>query len=178
MCANGLKFFSFYSLLLRYGFYTAVNSEEQIRMKGAVLFKAAIGDSKEERELIIHLPKKYIKTPLEVPSNLCIGWFHEDGQTADKIETLSDEKLSQVIVVGIPNMKWKSRSWYDSAFMPSGCRESRKQRMVMPTSFWNFLRKEAMSLYRHATELPGYNMFSGKSKRGGYIGLVFVADKT
>lgn len=150
-------------------FYTAVNSEEQIR-EGAVLLKLQSEILKEERELIIHLPKKYDQdASKKYPVIYVLDGSAEDGQTADKIETLSDERvIPEVIVVGIPNMGSESR---DRDMTPPFMRldvENPESKNGHADKFLEFLEKEAMSFISTRYRTSGYNMFSGKS-RGGLL---------
>jgi predicted alpha/beta superfamily hydrolase len=149
--------------------YSEITSEEQVR-EGSVLVKLSSKILGEERQLIIHLPKRYaLDTTKNYPVMYVLDGSSEDGHTADKIETLATEGLiPEIIVVGIANISGESRNRDMTPPYMLLDIENPESGKGQADKFLAFLEQEVISYVANQYRTSGYNMFSGKS-RGGLL---------
>src|SRR6185436_2277872 len=122
----------------------------------------------QDRELIIHLPRNY-NPARKYPVIYVLDGSSQDQHIADKFDSLSNlNRVSQTIVVGIPNMSGTNRTLQlvppfmltdpDKPESPAGTADT----------FLDFMEKELIPFIADKYGASGLRCFAGNS-RGGLL---------
>lgn len=125
---------------------------------------------KEERNIIIHLPRHYSKdTVQKYPVMYVLDGTSQDQHTADKIAVLSDAGLlPKAIVVGLPNTRGNRERDQTPPFMRTDV-DNQNSPYGAADKFLSFIEKELFPFIDGNYRTSGYRAISGNSRGGLFV---------